>query len=243
MRIAICDDEAAELAGISAFADEYIKTRRLDAEIMSFSSAQSLLEYDNSHGGGSIYLLDVIMPEINGIELGREIHKRDKKAVIIYLTSSKDFSISAFSVRAFSYLLKPIDKAALFSELDECFENMKKPVRGLIIKTADGTIHLSLRDITAVEYSDHRLIYHLHGGRTAEGLYQKLPFEKQAAAILESGLFVKTSASYFVNMENVKLITANEFLMTDETVYNITRKYADAKKTYIGFVMGNGGIS
>lgn len=139
-------------------------------------------------------------------------------------------------------MLKPINKAELFSELDECFENMEKPVRRLIIKTIDGTISLPLNE--AVKYSDHRLIYHLHGRRRVEGLYQKRSFEKQAAAFLESGLFVKVSASYFVNMENIKLITASVFLMTDETEYKITRKYSDAKKTYINFVMknGNGGM-
>ncbi|MGM9936914.1 MAG: LytR/AlgR family response regulator transcription factor [Candidatus Ornithomonoglobus sp.] len=241
MRLAICDDETAELAHISAYADEYIKSRGLDIELLSFTDARSLLEYDNAHGGSSIYLLDVIMPDMNGIELGHEIHKRNKKSVIIYLTTSREFSISAFRVRAFSYLLKPVNKTELFSELDECFESMEKPVSRLIIKTAGGSVCLSLNDIMSIEYSDHRLIYHFHGGRSAEGLYQKLPFEKQAAEFVKSGLFVKVSASHLVNMQNVKLITADEFIMTNGTRYKITRRYSDARKTYIDFMLNNPG--
>lgn len=239
MRIAICDDEAAELAKITAYADEYIKTRGLDIEIITFSDPHSLLEYNDTHGESSVYLLDVIMPDMNGIELGRELHKKNKKAVIIYLTTSKEFSISAFSVRAFSYLLKPINKNELFSELDECFENIKKPPRRFAVKTADGTINLSVSDIIALEYYDHRLIYHLCGKRRLEGLYQRLPFEKQAAEFLELSVFVKVSASYFLNMENVKRVTAGGFIMTNGTEYTITRKYSDAKKTYIDFALKN----
>ena len=117
-------------------------------------------------------------------------------------------------------------------------------MRRLAVKTADGTVNLSMRDITAVEYYDHRLIYHLYGNRKFEGLYQKQPFEKQAETCLKSGVFVKISASYFVNMENIKRVTSGGFIMTDGTEYKITRKYSEAKKIYIDFALknNNGGV-
>lgn len=238
MKIAICDDELPEISIINSYIHEYIQDRELDIDIITFSDARELLEYDNMKDI-AIYLLDIIMPGMNGIELGRRIHEINKNAVIIYLTMSKEFSISAFSVRAFSYLLKPINKDKLFSELDECFENIKKPVRRLLIKTSDGTVNLPLKDIMVVEYSDHRLIYHLLNGTAIEGLYQKLSFEKQASVFIDSGLFVKIYSSHFINMKNVKMVTANKFIMKDESKYSITRKYADSKKIYIEFMMKN----
>lgn len=237
MKIAICDDELSEISITNAYINKYIQERGLDIDILTFSDAQSMLEYDTTDI--DIYILDVIMPEMNGIELGRRIHEKNKEAVIIYLTTSKEFSISAFSVRAFSYLLKPIDKVQLFAELDECLEKVRKPMRRLMIKTSDGTINLSIKDIMVIEYSDHRLIYHLANDYIVEGLYQKLPFDKQAAVFVESELFVKISASHLVNMENVKMITASDFVMKDGTKYKITRKYADSKKKYIEFAMRN----
>lgn len=239
MRIIICDDDQNELNITTTYIYEYITAKQLDIDVKKFSSPNDLLKFDINNNADTLYLLDVVMPEINGIELGREIRKRNKNAAIIYLTISKEFMSDAFSVRTFSYLIKPIEKAKLFSDLDEYFANVKKSVHRIIVKNNDGSIVLPIDDIIAVEYSDHRLIYHLTNNRTIYGTYQKKSFDIQAASLIELNLFVKISASYLINMKNVDIITKNGFVMSDGREFNVSRKYVDAKKKYIDYAMYN----
>ena len=65
-------------------------------------------------GTFDIYLLDVIMPGQNGIELGLSIREFDQGGRIIYLTASSDFAVDSYRAKASDYLLKPLDKSRLF---------------------------------------------------------------------------------------------------------------------------------
>lgn len=243
MRITICDDEVNELVLIYRYVEEYIRNCEFNIEIKKFSSISELLEYEKTEGAGEIYLLDVIMPNMNGIELGREIRKRNKNAVIIYLTTSREFSLNAFSVRAFSYLIKPVDKEKLFSELNECisdilpFPNILQKI--IVVKTPLGIKTVQLNEINAIEYFDHRLIYHLQYGCKINSIYQKKPFTQQVAEFTDMGVFVRSAESYFVNMNNICSIIQQGFQMTDGSEFRVTRKYANAKKIYLDFVMNS----
>lgn len=121
----------------------------------------SALFRKNGAGSVTVYLLDVIMPETDGIKLGKRIRERDKNSAVIYISSSSEYSLDAFSVRAFSYLIKPFSCEKLFSELDECLSRNEERSQKLSIKTATGTVILTLSEIIAVEYLDHRLTFHL----------------------------------------------------------------------------------
>ncbi len=63
--------------------------------------------------------LDIIMPELNGIQLGMEIRKKDNDSIIIFLTSSAEYGVDSYSISAKDYILKPYTEEALFSALDK----------------------------------------------------------------------------------------------------------------------------
>lgn len=243
IKLVLCDDNSADLETLRASADDYINRRGFCGETVCFTSSEEVLRFseDSDEGCSVVYLLDVIMPETDGIALGKKIRERDKSAAVIYISSSQEYSLDAFSVRAFSYLLKPFSKEKLFSELDECLSKIKAQPQKLSIKTADETILLALPEIIAVEYLDHRLIFHLTCGKKIESAYRKQPFDTQAKELLKTGVFLKISASYLLNYQNIQGVKADEFIMSDGSKYKIIRKYADAKKRYIDYEL-NGGI-
>ncbi len=121
MRIAICDDEEAQLSLIGSYILQYIEDENLNISVKSFREPAELLEYEKSSGGSEIYLLDIVMDGMSGLELGRRIREYNRRAAIIYITTEREFSLDAFSVNAFSYLVKPVEKERLFQELNKCF--------------------------------------------------------------------------------------------------------------------------
>ncbi len=69
-------------------------------------------------------ILDIKMPLINGIEVGKKIREKNVSVPIVYLTawSSFDFAKSAISIRALEYLVKPINKKDLYKVLENFLE-------------------------------------------------------------------------------------------------------------------------
>lgn len=243
MRISICDDEPLELASLCSYIEEYIRCHDFDMEVKCYSSPLQLLEYEEANGTSDVYLLDIIMPDMNGIELGRKIRQRSKKTAILYLTTAKEYSLSAFSVHAFSYLIKPIEKEVLFSELWDCFSILEsvplKVSKVIPIKTPDEMKLIPIKSINAIEYSNHRLIFHLTDGCKTESIYKNEPFNRLAANYMEFGVFVRSAESYLINMDNIASITAKNFRMKNDREYPITRKYDSAKKYYLDYAMNH----
>ena len=238
MRITLCDDEGSQLALISSYVSEYIKREKLDIQTKKFLDPWELLHYEGQHGGSAIYLLDIVMDAMSGLELAQRLREYNPKAPIIFFTTAPEFSLEAFSVHAFAYLLKPLDKAKLFSELDKCFTYclpVKKEEPFITIKTAEGLISLRPEQINAVEYFDHRLVYHLHDNRKIETISSRDRFDKQAADIAALETFIKCASSYFVNMRNILSISHQCFEIKNGAKFPITRKYAATKDIFLKY--------
>lgn len=238
MRITLCDDEEKELALITAYTSEYVQKEKLDIQVKEFQNPRALLDYEYQHDGSVIYLLDIVMDAMSGLELAQRLREFNKRALIIFLTTAREFSLEAFSVHAFSYLLKPPDKDRLFAEFDKCFTYclpLKKEEPVITVKTAEGFVPLRPEQINAVEYSDHRLVYHLHDNRRIEGVSSRERFDTQAAEIAGLASFIKCASSYFVNMRNIVSISHQCFKMKNGAEFPITRKYAAAKDIFLKY--------
>lgn len=64
-----------------------------------------------------VVLMDIRMPQMDGIELAQHLNKLDEPPVIIFTTAYDAYAIKAFELRAIDYLLKPIRLGRLFDAL------------------------------------------------------------------------------------------------------------------------------
>ena len=88
MRIAICDDEVFYREQISGLTQKYaMQNKSKEITVTVFTHAEELLDDVNKNGGFDIYILDVIMPGMNGIELGKTLREKGFDEKIIYLTT------------------------------------------------------------------------------------------------------------------------------------------------------------
>jgi two-component system response regulator AlgR len=69
-----------------------------------------------------VVLLDIRMPQMDGIELAQHLNKLPKPPVVIFTTAYDAYAIKAFDLRAIDYLLKPIRLGRLFEALNRARE-------------------------------------------------------------------------------------------------------------------------
>lgn len=65
-----------------------------------------------------VVLMDIRMPEMNGLELARHLQKLAHPPVIIFTTAYDEYALQAFELHAIDYLLKPIRLGRLFDALN-----------------------------------------------------------------------------------------------------------------------------
>ena len=104
---------------------------------------------------GNCYFKSYKLPD--GIELGQVIRQSDEQAVIICLTSSKDFAYQAFGIYAQRYLLKPLDTERLYEAMDFAISDLCQKIRLLSINTAEGIQKISYQEIEYIENSARTL--------------------------------------------------------------------------------------
>ena len=150
LRIAACDDEEKQLKQTACLVEDYLRSRpSLHGQVETFQSGCALLARAEDVGGFDLYILDILMPELSGIDTGRRLRALGKGGEIIYLTSSNDFAADSYDVRAFFYLLKPVNEGKLFQVLDGAVENLKRRrSSAVVVKPVDGTKRIQLDRLT-----------------------------------------------------------------------------------------------
>lgn len=80
----------------------------------------------------------MIMPLVNGMDTARELRQSDTAVRLVFLTSSPEFALESYEVRAFDYLLKPVTYERLAQLLDELSSMRPAATDELVIKTSFG---------------------------------------------------------------------------------------------------------
>jgi len=112
MKVICVDDEELQTEATAAMC----RTLDLVEEAVGFTRPEDALEYLNRHEADAA-LLDIHMPGMNGLELARKIREKWSDLPIIFLTGSPQYALEAYEVHPSGYLLKPVPKDRLASEL------------------------------------------------------------------------------------------------------------------------------
>lgn len=196
MYIAVCDDQAEELSALTALLDQWQAERHFPLRYHTFRSAAGMLDVAQRERF-SLYLLDVMMPGIDGMDAAREIRTFDDAADIVFLTSSPGFAYESYGVRALEYLLKPISDSLLFPVLDKLMLREQRPQDGLTLKAGATLVRVPFSRLSYVEVNGKHLYFHL-----ADGTVRKVAgsLKDYEPLLLVRPEFMRIHRSYIVNM-------------------------------------------
>ena len=199
MRILACDDDTAFLDRLEQMTARWSNDTGTHVEVETFDNGDDLLAAHAARRADAV-LLDMIMPLLDGMGCARELRRADATVRIVFLTSSPEFALESYEVKAYDYLLKPVAYERVGQLLDELARTHHAPESELVVKTADGFQALRCADIEFAEARNKRVRLHLRDGRDLEGLESFRTIEDRLAG---NATFFKCHRSYQVNLRNI----------------------------------------
>lgn len=235
LKVAICDNDPQELQYIKSLVSIYD-----DFELYTYQKS-ALLEHEILTGNEfDIYLLDVVMPEPNGIELAQRIRKFDLSAIIIFLTNHDEHALDAFGVRAFQYLLKPIEPRIFYGELDMARSFILRRNQTLFpLKTKAGLQAIPFHKIAYCRLESRCIVCVLSDGGIEKSVTLRVPFGRAVAPLLQDIRFIRPHISFVVNMDQISSMQEKDFQMKDGTLIPIAQNsHMEMKERYFLHVFG-----
>lgn len=212
IRIAACDDDANVLSALPDTLRNVFKDKA-DIEVDCFGN-ETLLLHRMEITFYDMVILDISMPDTNGLSLGKKIRTIHPAVEIVYLSSHEEKVFDTFVVSPMAF----VRKSAFFSDIAKlCDLYIKRhPLRDerkkLLVKDKSGVI---LIDCDRVRYIENfKNVQYIFVDDRAEpytvrmtmyGLFEKLKGK--------SNSFVAISSGVIVNLAYVRRLNGNSLVL------------------------------
>lgn len=223
IEIALCDDSADDIKALESFAEHFASEHsEFPIRLRTFTSAAELLKAVDEGSGFDLYILDVMMPEMTGIQLAEIIRSRGEKAEILFLTVSREYAVDAFAVHASGYLLKPVRKASFDEELLRIVQKITNEKSAAItVKTKDGLRRIQLHKLVMIESFNHIRVITMSDGSVLE---TSATLSELFEALNGRKNFYMPHRAYIVNLDYSMGIKRYELLMLGSRRIPIPRR-------------------
>ena len=232
IRIAICDGTECLRNEIKNRILKYSFQKNIDFSVDEYQFGENLLSSEEQYD--LIYMdYEFGKGRKNGFEIAREIRNRNRTVNIIFLSSYFSVVFEAFEVRAFRFLLKPIDEAKFYKALDD------------FIKLSEDDAHLSLR-IDGESHMIHKneIIYIEGKGKNCVLLLNRekentLEYKSTLASfdfLLNSSSFFRCHKSFIVNLAFISKYNRTQIELNNADTILISRsRYSEFSQLYNSF--------
>lgn len=226
MVLYICDDELIWQQKIGKICQNIFGEKWSECTIVTGKSGKDVLGYQ---GDIDILILDINMPDIDGIQVKNQLQKKNRNTNIIFVTNYSGRIREAFGPRVFAF----VDKWDIEEKLDHILPELIERVCRYV--KIDGL------------YDSREVLY-----LQAEGAYTDLFFRNRERHTIRKNLkelekelagadFIRTHRSYLVNMNEITGKIANTVLVGQQELPVSVRLRKRVKEAYWVFCKRNAG--
>lgn len=204
MRIAVCDDDLQEQKQF----EEALKCLDTAQRAEKFNNGASFLTAAKKYPPFDIVFLDIYMPNENGIDIAKELQAVSPETGIVFVTTSRDHAVDAFSLYALHYLVKPVTPEGI-AEAFRRLAELRSEYRERITLTVGSERHAVFLDqICFLENDNHAVNVQLADGQKLKVWMSFSELEKKM-----NGNFLKINRGIIVNMDYIAQMGANTCIL------------------------------
>lgn len=198
VNIAICDDDESFRQSLNITLTKCLPS---SLSITQYADGVELLRYmEQRQGLIDLVLLDIRMPQIDGLQTARRIREIDAGIVIILITNYKEYVFDGYDVQAFHFLTKPLDETRLLPIISSAIKLIEQNrVDFLAVNMQSECAYVPLREILYIESNSRKLSIHTVNEMLV--YYEKLSI---LADRLASKGFCLIHRCYLVNLDAVR---------------------------------------
>lgn len=226
MKIGICDDETYIAELLEDMIKAAFENRNVALTITKYNIPaemfQKCKEYD-------AVFIDIDMPEMDGIELAKNIMRENPECVVIMATGKNDRYRDAIHIKVADYILKPYRQA----DIDEAVS--------LILNEHIGEDEIEVyyqREIYKIRERDIIYIEAFNGYvlvNTATTIFRKDISLLKLMDIIENKLFVQISRKVIVNMLWIEKYICGNIYINGKKLEIVRPRKKSFEKKYIEF--------
>ena len=232
LRIVFCDDELNTVKYYEKYLAELLKQRDISCTVDTFTDSGKLLSLLYTGHKWDVYFLDIDMPMVNGLDLGKKIREVNRDAYLIYLSMHRELVFDTFENKAFRFIPKDEFQSRIGECLDSLLQDLKQEDHSQML-TLDSGGKLYRYELSSIQYikSTDKYVEIAFGyGTTSEAIRYKITdLEEQ----LTAAGFIRVHRSYLVNYQYIRSIKTSRIVMDDGTAIPISRYRAeDIRQTF-----------
>ncbi|MCM1254071.1 MAG: LytTR family DNA-binding domain-containing protein [Clostridium sp.] len=228
---AVCDDEITQCAHIAGTIGKIMDKMGISYIVRQFNSGQKLLQAAEHF---DIIFLDIMMCRPDGMQTARLLReKKHYRGIVVFISSSREYTLEAFDVEAFHYLLKPVDEKKLAKILQKAVMQTQEMSREfMFISKERQTKKLFLDTIYYLEIRGRKTDIH-----TTDGIvtyYEQIGVLEKA---LQGKGFFRCHKSYIINLQYVASYTRCEVILDNgERIMIAKRRYESFCKEILAYM-------
>ena len=160
MNAAIVDDMADECEILRDLLKQYEETQRQTIHITELHSGRELLS-DYIPGSYDVVFMDIFLNNENGVDCALKLRQMDEHINLIFLTTSSEFGVKSYDVRAADYIVKPATLEKLTRALHYCKIAEPQSVPSITVTTRNQPLEITLDRILYADYQNRCACIHL----------------------------------------------------------------------------------
>lgn len=215
--IAICDDEQQALRKIMDMATDILHEENILPEISCYESGMTLLDAMKNGRNFDLILLDVVMPQQDGMALAKCLRGGIYDHSIVFVSSNREMAMQGYEVSAVRYLAKPIERERLREALLYCFK-LRQKQREILLPVSGGMQKILPKDIKYIEVQGRGCrVVQEHGTLSTSMRISELE------PLLKDQGFIRCHQSFLANLRYIRIVRSNELEFFNGTVIPVSK--------------------
>lgn len=207
--IAICDDEKIDRKQLEEMTIKICQEEKIETEISCYETAKQLLNALQNGKKYDLLLLDVMMPEQDGMELAKQIRSQEIGTELVFISVNREMALQGYEVEAARYLAKPLNTEKFREAVRFCYRKSRTD-RQIFLPVNGSIRQVSPKDIYYIEIA----------GRKSRIWQEKEEWDTSLSfteleRMLKGQGFVRCHQSFLVNCRHVKNFRTSSMELTD----------------------------